>query len=163
MQITDNAYSVSPIKRGVYDLYLLGCPRVCQIFYIPAANFVFPLILNIALIVFFTAVSTAGQHSALGDLLVSVNSYVTVLCVLCATVWPSKSEVVRTRNQPLSRDMSLLRPTLGRVYVDDRPCRNENIVIGRSATPDTVNLDSQLVTDFKRPATPTEEDKRCPV
>ncbi|KAI6120966.1 hypothetical protein EDD16DRAFT_811100 [Pisolithus croceorrhizus] len=169
MQITDNTYSVSlflynlHLRTGLIKHAIGISARIRQIFYISAANFVFPLIFNIVLIVFFTTIATDGQHLVLGELLVLINSYVTVFGVLCATVWFSISERVRIRNQPLPRDMSLLKPTLGRAFDDGGQYRNEIIVIGRSTTPDTVNLDSQLVTDSKRPATLTEEDKCCQV
>ncbi|KAI6044544.1 hypothetical protein EDC04DRAFT_2599295 [Pisolithus marmoratus] len=81
MQITDNMYSVGfflynlhvrtrSMKRG-------GIPaRVRQIFYISVANFVFPLILSIALLITFVA---AAPFHIIWYLLPVVNNYVTVM------------------------------------------------------------------------------------
>ncbi|KAI6032522.1 hypothetical protein EDC04DRAFT_2232626 [Pisolithus marmoratus] len=103
MQIADNAYSVS------FFLYRLhGCTklirsargiaeRVRQIFYISVANFVFPLIFNIILII--SIMTDRSQTN--GALLMLINNYVTILGVQCATLWFSGSrEWVRTRNEP---------------------------------------------------------------
>ncbi|KAI6136091.1 hypothetical protein F5141DRAFT_1072398 [Pisolithus sp. B1] len=142
MQIADNMYSVSLF---LYNLHIGGIPAcIRQIFYISAANFVFPLIFNIVLIVFFTTIATAGQRLLIGELLVLINSYITVLGVLCATVWFSRSEQIRTRNEPLPRDMFSPKPTLGRVHDDSGQFRSEIVVIGR-----------------RRPATLLENDKHC--
>ncbi|KAI6038864.1 hypothetical protein EDC04DRAFT_1843172 [Pisolithus marmoratus] len=103
MQIADNTYSVS------FFLYRLhGCTklirsargiaeRVRQIFYISLANFVFPLIFNIILII---SIMTDRSRTS-GALLMLINNYVTIVGVLCATLWFSGSrERVRTRNEP---------------------------------------------------------------
>ncbi|KAI6031169.1 hypothetical protein PISMIDRAFT_671826 [Pisolithus microcarpus 441] len=139
MQIADNAYSVSfflynlrirtsSIKRG-------GLPaRIRQIFYISAANFVFPLMFNIVLII----CSTTDSSYTLGVLLLLINNYVTVMGVLCATVWFSRSEWVQTRSEPSSGDM--LTPELGlrRPHDGERTFGNEIVMVGKgSATSDT--------------------------
>ncbi|KAI6045886.1 hypothetical protein EDC04DRAFT_2633096 [Pisolithus marmoratus] len=71
--------------------------HIRQIFYISAANFVFPLIFNVALII--SSMTDRSQTS--GTLLISINYHVTVLGVLCATLWFSGLEWARTRNEPL--------------------------------------------------------------
>ncbi|KAI6120965.1 hypothetical protein EDD16DRAFT_811098 [Pisolithus croceorrhizus] len=162
LQIADNMYSVSLFLYNLHvrtgPIRLAGGIPACirQIFYISAANFVFPLIFNIVLIIFFTTIATAGQRLLIGELLVLINSYITVLGVLCATVWFSRSEWIRTRNEALPHDMFSPKPTLGRVYDDSGQFRSEIIVIGRrSSTPDTVD------SDCRRPATLMENDKHC--
>ncbi|KAI5995865.1 hypothetical protein EDD15DRAFT_2546098, partial [Pisolithus albus] len=106
MQIADNTYSVgfflynlrlrtSSTKRG-------GVPaRIRQIFYISTANFVFPLLFNIVLIICNTNVQAFNS----AGVLLLINNYVTVMGVLCATVWFSRSEWVRTRDEPLSDNL----------------------------------------------------------
>ncbi|KAI6106260.1 hypothetical protein EDD16DRAFT_1871019, partial [Pisolithus croceorrhizus] len=91
MQIADNAYSVTLF---LYNLRVRTIPgrlpaRIRQIFYIAAANFVFPLIFNLVLIICSTTVQSSDT---LGSLLLLINNYVTVMGVLCATVWFSRSE-----------------------------------------------------------------------
>ncbi|KIO07124.1 hypothetical protein M404DRAFT_998544 [Pisolithus tinctorius Marx 270] len=153
MQIADNMYSVTlflynlrartdSIKRAT------GMPaRIRQIFYISAANFVFPLIFNIVLIIANTAFATTAQLLLAGELLWLVNSYVTVIGVLCATVWFSRSEWVRTRNEPLSDNAFSLKLNLQRVRDTGRECRSELLVVGkRFSAPDMVDLEAEPVT-----------------
>ncbi|KIK29864.1 hypothetical protein PISMIDRAFT_444767 [Pisolithus microcarpus 441] len=71
--------------------------RIRQIFYISLANFVFPLIFNIAQIICITT----DRAPTTGTTLLMVNNYVTVIGVLFATLWFSGSEWVRTRNELL--------------------------------------------------------------
>ncbi|KAI6152788.1 hypothetical protein EDD17DRAFT_1765352 [Pisolithus thermaeus] len=135
MQIADNAYSVSlflynlrvrtsPIKRG-------GLPaRIRQIFYISAANFVFPLMFNIVLII----CSTIDQSYTLGVLLLLINNYVTVMGVLCATVWFSRSEWVQTRNEPLPGDRLTPESGLRRVHDAERKFGSEIVMAGKGST-----------------------------
>ncbi|KAI6032527.1 hypothetical protein EDC04DRAFT_2898121 [Pisolithus marmoratus] len=107
MQIVDNMYSVSlflynlhirtsSIKRarGIAD-------RIRQIFYISVANFIFPLVLNIAQIIF----AATDRSPFTGGVLPLINNYVTVMGVLCATLWFSGSEWVRTCSEPLPEHM----------------------------------------------------------
>ncbi|KAI6045894.1 hypothetical protein EDC04DRAFT_3024794 [Pisolithus marmoratus] len=120
LQIADNMYSVSLF---LYNLHVRARPlrseggipsRIRQIFYISAANFVFPLILNIALLIF---VATSRSPSDGGGLLVLVNNYVTIIGVMCATIWFSRSEWVQTRKEPLSDEMLRRRLNLVRASV----------------------------------------------
>ncbi|KAI6015611.1 hypothetical protein EDC04DRAFT_572440 [Pisolithus marmoratus] len=158
MQIADNMYSVSFF---LYNLHVrtssikctVGMPaRIRQIFYISAANFVFPLIFNIALIIFITATAATNQLAVIGGLLVLVNSYVTVMGVLCATVWFSRSKLARTRAKPLPDGMFSLKPNLGRVYDNGRKCGSEIMVVGeRSDTPGTTDLEAGPVTNCQPP------------
>lgn len=69
--------------------------RLRQIFYISAANFIFPLFFNIALIVCITT----NRSPYTGTMLLMTNDYVTVIGVLCATIWFSGTDWVRTRNE----------------------------------------------------------------
>ncbi|KAI6031171.1 hypothetical protein BKA83DRAFT_4196810 [Pisolithus microcarpus] len=103
MQIADNLYSVSIF---LYNLHARTssfkraggvAARIRQIFYISLANFVFPLIFNIAQIICITT----DRAPTTGTTLLMVNNYVTVIGVLFATLWFSGSEWVRTRNELL--------------------------------------------------------------
>lgn len=69
--------------------------RIRQIFYISVANFVFPLFFNIAQIVCITT----DRSPYTGTMLLMTNDYVTVIGVLCATIWFSGTDWVRTRNE----------------------------------------------------------------
>ncbi|KAI5998186.1 hypothetical protein EDD15DRAFT_301149 [Pisolithus albus] len=136
MQIADNTYSVtlflynlrlrtSSMKRG-------GMPaRIRQIFYISAANFVFPLLFNIVLII---CIATVQSFDA-AALLLLINNYVTVMGVLCATVWFSRSEWVRSRNEPLSDNLLSPEPScLRKVHDAERTFGSETAVSGKEST-----------------------------
>ncbi|KAI6098525.1 hypothetical protein F5141DRAFT_1253516 [Pisolithus sp. B1] len=104
MQAADNIYSVGFFLHSLRvrtGLMKCGGMSTCirQIFYISVANFVFPLMFNIVLIICVMADQSFGNF---GGLLLLINNYVTVMGVLCATVWFSRLEQVRTRNEPLS-------------------------------------------------------------
>ncbi|KAI6015612.1 hypothetical protein EDC04DRAFT_2903712 [Pisolithus marmoratus] len=161
MQIADNMYSVilflynlhartDLIKRG-------GMPaRIRQIFYVSVANFVFPLLFNIILIIYIMT-----NQSFVGGLLIMINNYVTVMGVLCATVWFSRMEWVRSRNDPLSDDMFGLEPSFRMIHDASRK-RESKVVLGKvSSTPDTADLDAGPVRDGERPATLTGKDEYC--
>ncbi|KAI6041847.1 hypothetical protein EDC04DRAFT_2565043 [Pisolithus marmoratus] len=106
MQSADNMYSVSLFLYKLHDrtkliknsesVHYLS-EHIRQIFYISVANFIFPLIFNITLIIFIMT----DRSQTDGALLMLINNYVTVLGVLCATLWFSGLEWVRTRNEPL--------------------------------------------------------------
>ncbi|KAI6135349.1 hypothetical protein EV401DRAFT_526384 [Pisolithus croceorrhizus] len=95
MQIADNLYTVSLF---LYNLHIRTssikrarpsiAERIRQIFYISIANFVFPLIFNIAQIIFIMT----DRSPITGSRLLLINNYVTVMGVLCATLWFSGSE-----------------------------------------------------------------------
>ena len=72
--------------------------RIRQIFFIAAANFVFPLILNIAQLICITT----SRSYAVGTMFLLSNGYVSVIGVLCATIWASGSEWVRTHQTTVS-------------------------------------------------------------
>ncbi|KAI5986096.1 hypothetical protein F5J12DRAFT_898830 [Pisolithus orientalis] len=115
MQIVDNMYPVSfflynfhvrtsSINRGEHTtLRLCGgrnnswisrhaaggiADRIRRIFCISVANFVFPLILHVAQIIFITT----DRIPTTGEVLLLINSYVIVMGVMCATLWSSGSE-----------------------------------------------------------------------
>ncbi|KIK29945.1 hypothetical protein PISMIDRAFT_671917 [Pisolithus microcarpus 441] len=113
--------------------------RIRQIFYISAANFVLPLIFSIALIILFMAIAPTSQAAFISGLMLLINSYVTVMGVLCATVWFSKSEWVRTRNESLlPGDMFALKQSLGGVHEAGGRHGSDIVVVSkRSATPNT--------------------------
>ncbi|KAI5995874.1 hypothetical protein EDD15DRAFT_2365372 [Pisolithus albus] len=102
MQIADNLYSVTiflyNLRIRTSSVTRVGgvAERIRQIFFISAANFVFPLIFNIAQIILITT----DRSPTIGALLFMINNYTTVVGVLCATLWFSGSEWVRTRNEP---------------------------------------------------------------
>lgn len=100
--------------------------RVRRVFFISAANFVFPLFFNLAQIICITT-----SHSfATGTMLMLVNSYVSVIGVLCATIWSMGSEWVRTH-----RPTSTVTTTCGTVY-SERPA---------SSAPSSPNKRARLV------------------
>ncbi|KAI6030992.1 hypothetical protein EDC04DRAFT_2898279 [Pisolithus marmoratus] len=160
LQIADNLYSVSIF---LYNLHLrtssvkrVGgiAERIRQIFYISVANFVFPLIFNIAQIICITT----DRSPTIGVLLLMINNFVTVIGVLCATLWFSGSEWVRTRNDPLS-DHVVNSPKLnsGRDCVTGGRSRSEVVVIGRgSVTVDMTGSGSELAAGLN---TPEKESK----
>ncbi|KAI6012712.1 hypothetical protein F5J12DRAFT_547444 [Pisolithus orientalis] len=167
LQIIDNSYFVTVflynLRVRVGSIKRMGgmTARIHQIFYISAANFVFPLIFNIMLII-GTSVASTGQLLVVGSLLLLINSYVTVMGVLCATVWFSRYERILIRNEPLSDDMFSLEPSLRRVHGTGMECGSETVVVGRRfATPNTADFYPAPATDCKSPATLTERDEYC--
>ncbi|KAI6030978.1 hypothetical protein EDC04DRAFT_2922535 [Pisolithus marmoratus] len=128
--------------------------RIRQIFYISVANFVFPLIFNIAQIICITT----DRSPTIGVLLLMINNFVTVISVLCATLWFSGSEWVRTRNDPLSdHGVNSPRLNLERDRVTGGRSRNEVVVLGRgSVTVDMTGSGSGL---GARLNTPEKENK----
>ncbi|KAI6143602.1 hypothetical protein BKA82DRAFT_143259, partial [Pisolithus tinctorius] len=167
MQIVDNLYSVSfflynlhvrtsSINRGEHTTVRLcggmntscmsrhaACSiadRIRRIFYISVANFVFPLIFNIAQIIFITT----DRIPTTGEVLLLINSYVTVMGVMCATLWSSGSEWVRTRNEPLPERMfNSRKPIFGKDHVAGRKSRSSIALVGEgSLTHGTTGLDT---------------------
>ncbi|KAI6045890.1 hypothetical protein EDC04DRAFT_3086649 [Pisolithus marmoratus] len=94
MQIADNMYSVSLFLHKLHSrtkLIKTACgiaEHIRQIFYISVANFIFPLIFNVALII--SIMTDRSQTN--GTLLILMNNYITVLGVLCVTLWFSGLE-----------------------------------------------------------------------
>ncbi|KAI6031196.1 hypothetical protein BKA83DRAFT_4197121 [Pisolithus microcarpus] len=168
MQMADNMYSVGlflynlRVRTGSIKRSGAMSARIRQIFYISAANFVFPLMFNIVLI---TTVAT-NQFTVIGGMFSLINNYVTVMGVLCATVWFSRSERVRTPNEPLSDDLFSRNPNFRRVYDTGGTCGSETVVVGnvkRFATPDMADFDAGRVTDCKQATTLTEGDSHSTV
>lgn len=161
MQIADNMYSVSIF---LYNLHLRTslikraggiAQRIRQIFYISLANFVFPLIFNIAQIICITT----DRSPSTGTELLTMNNYITVMGVLCATLWFSGTEWVRSRNEQ-SRDyvFSSPKPQFARDHVAGGRSGSDVVVIGRGAvTLDTTSSDTKA--DSRRLPTPEKEDK----
>ncbi|KAI6038867.1 hypothetical protein EDC04DRAFT_1843295 [Pisolithus marmoratus] len=142
MQMADNLYSVSFF---LYNLHVrtssirIGgiSERIRQIFYISVANFVFPLLFNIVQIILIT--TDRSPHT--GALVLLINNFLAVVGVLCATLWFSGSEWVRSRKEPSSDDPFPLSPSPCRINGTDRKCENEIVVIGRrSITLDTADF-----------------------
>ncbi|KAI6104931.1 hypothetical protein EV401DRAFT_626913 [Pisolithus croceorrhizus] len=164
MQNADNLYSVSlflynlrvrtqPIRSdGVTTLS--GCIR--QAFYISVANFVFPLMFNIVLLTFVTT-----RHSPnTGALLVFINNYITVLGVLCATLWSSRREWVAAYNKSLSDRPVRCKLDLGRVPITGMEEASEIAVIGtRTDAVYPADLDSERPTDSKELGMQPKEDR----
>ncbi|KAI6143685.1 hypothetical protein BKA82DRAFT_1008822, partial [Pisolithus tinctorius] len=145
MQIVDNLYSVSFF---LYNLHVRTlsinrarsiADRIRRIFYISVANFVFPLIFNIAQIIFITT----DRIPTTGEVLLLINGYVTVMGVMCATLWSSGSEWVRTRNEPLpERIFSSRKPNFGEDHVSGGKTRSSIVLVGEgSVTHGTADLD----------------------
>lgn len=96
MQMLDNVYSASVFLYNLHARtskikYCRTGGRIRQIVFTSVANFVFPLFLNLAQIVCIIT-----SHSfATGTMVLLANNYVSVIGVLCATIWFSGSEWVR--------------------------------------------------------------------
>ncbi|KAI6042570.1 hypothetical protein EDC04DRAFT_2600881 [Pisolithus marmoratus] len=153
MQIADNTLFLYNLHtRAGSTKWASGMPaRIRQIFYISAANFVFPLIFSMILIIFITAIAVTEQLTI-----------VAVMGVLCATIWCSRSEWVRIRNEPLAGIVFLPKLNLGRVHENGMECRNEIVVAGKwSATPNSTDLDAGPMTSSPRLATPTDQERYC--
>ncbi|KAI6032517.1 hypothetical protein EDC04DRAFT_2898114 [Pisolithus marmoratus] len=142
MQMVDNSYSVSFFLYNLHvrtsSIRRVGgiSERIRQIFYISVANFVFPLLFNIAQIILITT----DRSPYTGALLLLINNFVTVIGVLCATLWFSGSEWVRGHKESLSDDPFSLNPSSGRVNGAGRRSENEVVVIGRSVTLDRADF-----------------------
>ncbi|KAI6106389.1 hypothetical protein EDD16DRAFT_1713511 [Pisolithus croceorrhizus] len=161
MQIADNMYSVSIF---LYNLHIRTSSvkrvggiteRIRQIFYISLANFVFPLIFNIAQIICITT----DRSPTTGTVLLTMNNYITVMGVLCATLWFSGTEWVRSRNEQ-SRDhmFSSPKPQFARDHVVGGRSGSDVVVIGRgTVTLDTTSSDTKA--DSRQFATPEKDDK----
>ncbi|KAI6037721.1 hypothetical protein EDC04DRAFT_2112489 [Pisolithus marmoratus] len=76
--------------------------RMRQILYISAANFVFPVLFNIGQIICITT----DRSFYVGTMLLLANSYVSVIGVLCATIWVSGGHYVQ-RHNPYSTSSSV--------------------------------------------------------
>ncbi|KAI6154150.1 hypothetical protein BKA82DRAFT_3971020 [Pisolithus tinctorius] len=176
MQVADNLYSVSLFLYNLHASTHLAsslagelsdsrvsrhidttrlADRIRHIFYISVANFVFPLIFNIAQIV-----SVATDHSpTTGAVLVLINNYVTVMGVLCATLWFSGTERVRAHNQTSSNDMFLLNARLGRLHGGSGKSGDEILVIGgRSVIPDVTGSNARPTKDSNQHTTLVQEE-----
>ncbi|KAI6136097.1 hypothetical protein F5141DRAFT_9444 [Pisolithus sp. B1] len=136
LQIADNFYSVSIFLYNLHNRTSLVkraggvAERIRQIFFISAANFIFPLIFNVAQIICITT----DQSPTTGVLLLMINNYVTVVGVLCATLWFSGSEWVRTRNEPSSDHMvHSPKPNSGTDRVTGAKSGSEVVVLGRGS------------------------------
>lgn len=154
MQMADNLYSVglflyklrirtSLVPRGGIS------ERIRQMFYISVANFVFPLLFNIAQIILITT----DRHPTAGAVVVVINNYVTLIGVLCATLWFSGSEWVRTRSLPISDHGLSHEPSSEQTYGSAWESASEIFVIGKSfgtldtASPEVVSArNSERVT-----------------
>ncbi|KAI6025727.1 hypothetical protein F5J12DRAFT_445898 [Pisolithus orientalis] len=79
--------------------------RIRQILYISAANFVFPVLFNIGQIICITTDSSFY----VGTVLLLANSYVSVIGVLCATIWVSGDDYIHRRH-PYSTGSSFVSP-----------------------------------------------------
>ncbi|KAI6039910.1 hypothetical protein EDC04DRAFT_2567991 [Pisolithus marmoratus] len=80
----------------------LSIARMRQILYISAANFVFPVLFNIGQIICITT----DRSFYVGTMLLLANSYVSVIGVLCATIWVSGGHYVQ-RHNPYSTNSSV--------------------------------------------------------
>lgn len=106
MQILDNLYSVSiflynfRVRTSKMKYSGRIGTQIRQIVFISVANFVFPLFLNIGQIVCITT-----SHSfATGTMVLLTNNYVSVIGVLCATIWFSGTEWIRDTQQTTVAD-----------------------------------------------------------
>ncbi|KAI6038849.1 hypothetical protein EDC04DRAFT_2895805 [Pisolithus marmoratus] len=158
LQMADNMYSVSLF---LYNLHVRTRPlkseggipsRIRHVFYISIANFVFPLVSNIALLI--SVITDHSPNSGPGVLLL-INYYVTVMGVLCATIWFSRSEWTQACKEPLSNEMLRRKLNLPRAPVGVWMGGDEVIVIGKTLTLDPASLDGEAFTNSKQPATPT--------
>ncbi|KAI5985082.1 hypothetical protein EDD15DRAFT_2477297 [Pisolithus albus] len=132
LQIADNMYSASLF---LYNLHVRARPLTCgdsipnrirQVFYISVANFIFPLAFSITLLI-FVAMDHSPNNGA--GLLLLINNYVTVIGVMCATIWFSRSEWTPTRKEPLSEEMLQRKLNLQRAPVSGRMRLGEVVVV----------------------------------
>ncbi|KAI5998181.1 hypothetical protein EDD15DRAFT_2194368 [Pisolithus albus] len=117
-------------KGWVPSMYFLAnniSERIRQMFYISVANFVFPLLFNIAQIILITT----DRHPTAGAVVVVINNYVTLMGVLCATLWFSGSQWVRTRNQQISGHRSSHESNSERTYSSAEESGSEISVMGK--------------------------------
>ncbi|KAI6045893.1 hypothetical protein EDC04DRAFT_2030895 [Pisolithus marmoratus] len=136
LQMADNMYSVSLF---LYNLHVRARPlksggipsRIRHVFYISVANFVFPLVSNIALLI--SVITDHSPNSGPG-VLPLINYYVTVMGVLCATIWFSRSEWTQTCKEPLSNETLRRKLNLPRAPIGVWMGGNEVIVIGKTHT-----------------------------
>lgn len=121
LQMFDNLYSsglfmyqlytqsaqMSPVGYGshVFSFPEVGSigRRIREIFYISVANFVFPVLFNVGQIICITS----DPSFYVGTLLLLVNTYVSVIGVLFATIWVSGGEYVRRQTAANSPETSL--------------------------------------------------------
>ncbi|KAI6101732.1 hypothetical protein EDD16DRAFT_1716316 [Pisolithus croceorrhizus] len=135
LQISDNTYSVSLF---LYNLHVRARPlkskggirnRIRQVFYVSLANFIFPLVFDIAQLILVLT-----DHSPnTGGLLVLINNYVTVMGVMGATIWFSRLEWAYTHKEPLSDGMLRRPPELPMAPASGWMGRGEMVVIGTRA------------------------------
>ncbi|KAI6120960.1 hypothetical protein EDD16DRAFT_810956 [Pisolithus croceorrhizus] len=153
LQMADNLYSVSlflynlrirtSLVRGVGGI----SERIRQIFYISVANFIFPLFFNIAQII----LDMTDRVSTAGAVIIVINHYVAVIGVLCATLWFSGSEWVRTHGQPMSGHGLLDKPNSERAHGSSGKGRSEILVIERSlCTLDSASLEAGHAKDARK-------------
>ncbi|KAI6113615.1 hypothetical protein EDD16DRAFT_1709487 [Pisolithus croceorrhizus] len=162
MQIVDNMYSVSlflhnlhvrvrPLKseRGIPN-------RIRQIFYISVANFVLPLVFNITLLVFVVIDPSTNPVGVL----ILTNNYVTVMGVMCATVWFSRPGWTQTRKEPSSEEMLRREPNFPRAPIGSGMGWGEVVVIGPGTfTVDSTSVDNEASTDSKQLTAAMTEDR----
>lgn len=103
--------SISPLRLTL-DSFTLTLPqtsevgrRIRQILFISTANFVFPVLFNIGQIICITVDSSFY----IGTVLLLANSYVSVIGVLCATIWAAGGDYVH-RHHPYSAGGSFVSP-----------------------------------------------------
>lgn len=151
MQMLDNLYSVSfflynlRIRTSLVRRVGGISERIRQVFYISVANFVFPLFFNVAQII----LDMTDRQSTAGAVVIVINHYVTVIGVLCATLWFSGSEWARTRrSQPLSPRGLSGKSNSERAHGSSGKKRDEVLVIEKSlSTHDTASLEAFPVND----------------
>ncbi|KAI6031176.1 hypothetical protein PISMIDRAFT_444960 [Pisolithus microcarpus 441] len=153
MQMADNLYSVSLF---LYNLHIRTSlvqrvggisERIRQVFYVSVANFVFPLFFNIAQII----LDMTNRQSTAGAVVIVINHYVTVIGVLCATLWFSGSEWARTRSQPISGHGLSGKSNSEQAHGSSGKSRGEILVIGKSlSTLDTASLEAGPVKDARQ-------------
>lgn len=126
-----------------------------QIFYISVANFVFPLLFNIAQIILIMT----DRHPTAGIVIVVINNYMAVMGVLCATLWFSGSEWVRTHSQPTSGRGFSCKPNSEHMRGSLGESRSQVLVIGKSfSTLDAASLDAGPARDSRQVTIPGRKD-----
>ncbi|KAI6102437.1 hypothetical protein EDD16DRAFT_1494853 [Pisolithus croceorrhizus] len=162
MQILDNMYSVSLFLYNLHDrarpLKSGGIPnRIRQFFYVSLANFVFPLAFNITLLAFVVIDPTSNP---VGGLLLLINNYVSVMGVMCATIWFSRPEWTQNHKESLSEDMLRCELNLPRAPVGSRMGWDEVVVIGTGTfTVDSTSVDNEASMDSKQRTAAMTEDR----
>ncbi|KAI6154149.1 hypothetical protein BKA82DRAFT_24212 [Pisolithus tinctorius] len=152
IQMADNLYTVGLFLYKLHVRTFIDTKGIsAKYFTSPVANFVFPLLFNIAQIILIMT----DRHPAAGIVIVVINNYMAVMGVLCATLWFSGSEWVRAHSQPTSGRRFSCKPNSEHM----RGSLGESGIIGKSFnTLDAASLDAGPARDSRQVTIPDRKD-----